>query len=45
MLLQSLAYNIELAENLTLSDYKGKRQGKGAVVVVSIFSETDKEGI
>ena len=28
VLLQPLAYNIELAENLAISDYKGKDQGE-----------------
>ena len=28
MLLQSLAYNIDLAENLAIADYKGNDQGK-----------------
>ena len=28
MLLQSLAYNIDLSENLAIADYKGNDQGK-----------------
>ena len=33
VLLQSLAYNIDLSENLAIADYKGNDQGKGDFVL------------